>query len=139
MPKSKGRRKPRRTQPSAVQQKAAEVSPTWYMILMLSLMGIGLIVVVLDYLDVLPGGESKAYLIGGLVVLAVGFLMTLSYRSGDVSPKWYVVLMFSLMGLGIALIVLNYIDLVPGGQRSGWLYSGLGAIAAGFLMTMNYH
>jgi hypothetical protein len=49
------------------------------------------------------------------------------------------VLMFSLMGVGILLIILNYIDLVPGGQQSLWLYLGLGSIAAGFLMTMNFH
>ncbi len=55
------------------------------------------------------------------------------------SPKWYVALMFSLMAIGVLVIVLNYIDLVPGGQhRSAFLYSGLGAIAVGFIMTLNY-
>jgi hypothetical protein len=47
--------------------------------------------------------------------------------------------MFSLMAIGVLVIVLNYIDLVPGGHRSMYLYSGLGAIAIGFMMTMNYH
>jgi len=56
-----------------------------------------------------------------------------------VSPTWYAAVMFGLMAVGIIVIILNYIDLVPGGQRSIFLYSGLGAIAVGFLMTMNYH
>lgn len=62
-----------------------------------------------------------------------------AHKDTKVSPMWYVVLMFSLMAIGVLVIILNYIDLVPGGQRSMFLYSGLGAIAAGFLMTMNYH
>lgn len=61
------------------------------------------------------------------------------HHEEKVSPKWYVALMFSMMGIGVLLIILNYIDLVPGGQASLWLYSGLGAIAVGFLMTLNYH
>ena len=61
------------------------------------------------------------------------------HRDEKVSPKWYAVLMFGLMGIGVLIIILNYIDLVPGGQRSLYLYSGLGCIALGFLMTMNYH
>jgi hypothetical protein len=61
------------------------------------------------------------------------------HKDTKVSPTWYVVTMFSLMAIGVLVIVLNYIDLVPGGQRSMFLYSGLGAIAVGFLMTMNYH
>ena len=56
-----------------------------------------------------------------------------------VSPTWYVVLMFSLMAIGVITIILNYIDLVPGGQQSLFLYGGLGSIAVGFLMTMNFH
>ena len=61
------------------------------------------------------------------------------HHDEKVSPKWYVFLMFSLMAIGVIVIVLNYIDLVPGGHRSMYLYSGLGAIAIGFMMTMNYH
>ena len=47
--------------------------------------------------------------------------------------------MFLLMGIGMLVIILHYIDLVPGGQRSLFLYSGLGSIALGFMMTLNYH
>ena len=61
------------------------------------------------------------------------------HHEEKVSPKWYAVLMFSFMAIGVLVIILNYIDLVPGGQASVFLYSGLGCIAIGFLMTMNFH
>lgn len=54
------------------------------------------------------------------------------------SPRWYVVLMFSLMAVGVLVIVLNYIGLLGGQMRSLLLYTGLGAIGAGFIMTLNY-
>jgi hypothetical protein len=60
-------------------------------------------------------------------------------KEEKVSPQWYVVLMFSLMAVGVIVIMLNYLSLLPGGQRSLFLYTGLASIAAGFVMTMNYH
>ena len=62
-----------------------------------------------------------------------------THKEEKVSSPWYAAVMFGLMGLGVLLIILNYIELVPGGQASTYLYSGLGLIAIGFLMTMNYH
>ena len=62
-----------------------------------------------------------------------------THKDEKVSPAWYAALMFGLMGVGVLLIILNYIELVPGGQASTYLYSGLGLIAIGFMMTMNYH
>jgi len=59
--------------------------------------------------------------------------------SAKVSPTWYAVLMFGLMGVGVLVIILNYIGIVPGGQQSMYLYLGLAAIGAGFMMTLNYH
>ena len=47
--------------------------------------------------------------------------------------------MFTLMAIGVVVIILNYIDILPGGQQSIFLYGGLGAIGVGFIMTMNYH
>ena len=55
------------------------------------------------------------------------------------SPKWYVALMFGLMAIGAILIILNYLGAVPGGTDSIWLYSGLGAIGIGFVMTLNFY
>ncbi|GBD85606.1 putative septation inhibitor protein [bacterium BMS3Abin02] len=51
------------------------------------------------------------------------------------SPRWYVITMFALMGLGVVLVVLNYVFPLFG----GWgLWIGLVAIAGGFLMTTSY-
>lgn len=54
-----------------------------------------------------------------------------------VSPTWYIATMFSLMAAGVVIIVLNYIDLMPGDLP--WLYIGLASIAGGFVMTLNFH
>ena len=54
------------------------------------------------------------------------------------SPTWYIAIMFALMGIGVLVIVVNYIGLIPGGTESIWLLSGLGAIAVGFGMTLNF-
>lgn len=52
----------------------------------------------------------------------------------DPSPTWYVVLMFAMMALGVALVLLRYF--------LSWdnivLVLGLGFIAGGFLMTTGY-
>jgi hypothetical protein len=62
-----------------------------------------------------------------------------AHKDAKVSPAWYVFLMFGLMAVGVVVIILNYIGEVPGGQQSRYLYSGLGAIGIGFMMTLNYH
>lgn len=54
------------------------------------------------------------------------------------SPLWYVILMFGLMGVGIVLILVNYIGLLPGGTQNSYLVAGLAMIGVGFAMTMNY-
>ena len=46
--------------------------------------------------------------------------------------------MFGLMLLGAASIILNYVDVVPGGTSGIWLVGGLAAIGAGFAMTLNF-
>lgn len=48
------------------------------------------------------------------------------------SPRWYGFFVIALMGVGVAVIVLNYMDILPGGTRQLWLWTGLGLIAAGF-------
>ena len=46
--------------------------------------------------------------------------------------------MFGLMGLGVLIILANYITLLPGSPDNTWLLVGLAGIAAGFGMTLNY-
>jgi hypothetical protein len=84
MPVSKGRRNARR-RPTPPQKKADPVkakgpSPTWYIALMFGLMGLGVIVIIANYIGVLPGGTDNKYLIAGLAAIAVGFGMTLNFR-----------------------------------------------------------
>ena len=55
------------------------------------------------------------------------------------SPRWYTILMSALMIIGVLLIVLNYLTLLPGSVSRWYLWSGLGLIGVGFLMTTNYN
>ena len=55
-------------------------SPRWFGALVLALMILGVHTIVLNYVSVLPGGVSIWYLVGGLVVIFVGFLMATRYH-----------------------------------------------------------
>jgi hypothetical protein len=55
-------------------------------------------------------------------------------KAKDPSPIWYVALMAGLMVVGVLLVLLRFIFEWP----QSILLIGLGAIAAGFLMTTNY-
>lgn len=54
------------------------------------------------------------------------------------SPKWLPVLMFALFALGALTVILNYMALLPGDTKSVYLFSGLGLITAGFLVSTQY-
>jgi hypothetical protein len=60
-------------------------------------------------------------------------------QSQRVSPKWVPILMFTLLGLGVLVIVLNYVNLLPGKANNGYLLLGLGLITGGFVVATNYH
>ena len=60
-------------------------------------------------------------------------------REMKVSPPWVPVLMFVLLGLGVAVIVLNYLGVLPGDTKNWYLVLGLGLITAGFITATNYH
>ena len=55
-------------------------SPKWFVITMSSLMIIGVLLIVLNYLTLLPGSVSRWYLWSGLAFIGVGFLMTTKYN-----------------------------------------------------------
>jgi hypothetical protein len=83
MPVSKGRKKAKKRPtppPKKDPVKAKGPSPTWYVVLMFGLMAVGLIVILLNYMDVLPGGTDSKYLLAGLAGIGVGFAMTMNYR-----------------------------------------------------------
>jgi hypothetical protein len=60
-------------------------------------------------------------------------------REQKVSPPWVPVLMFGLLGIGVAVIILNYLGVLPGGTENWYLVLGLGLITAGFVTATNYH
>lgn len=55
-------------------------SPTWYPVLLLALLLIGLILIILNYASLLPGGTKPYYLVAGIVCLCAGGLMSIQYR-----------------------------------------------------------
>ncbi|HLT69145.1 MAG TPA: cell division protein CrgA [Acidimicrobiales bacterium] len=55
-------------------------SPTWVPVTMFSLLVFGLVVIFLNYLDVLPGGMSNAYLGVGLLAICGGIVTATQYR-----------------------------------------------------------
>lgn len=83
MPVSKGRKKAKRRpppppKPDPIKEKGP--SPTWYVATMFGLMAVGMVIILANYINVLPGGTSNTYLLIGLAGIAIGFAMTLDYR-----------------------------------------------------------
>ena len=85
MPVSKGRKKAKKrptppSKPAVTEEKQRGASPIWYVGVMFGLMVVGIIVILLNYIDVMPGGTSNLWLLLGLGGIGVGFAMTLNYR-----------------------------------------------------------
>lgn len=55
-------------------------SPSWYGPLLLGLLLVGLVVIILNYLQVLPGSASPWYLVTGLVTMFGAFYLATRYR-----------------------------------------------------------
>ena len=55
-------------------------SPKWYGWLIVAALGVGMLIIVLNYLAVLPGSVSSWYLISGLVVMFAGFYLATRYK-----------------------------------------------------------
>lgn len=66
-------------------------------------------------------------------------------REMKVSPTWVPVLMGVLLGLGTAVILLNYVSLLPtwgilpDDTSNVWLLVGLGFILAGIVVATQWH
>jgi len=61
-------------------------------------------------------------------------------RAVKVSPKWVPIVMFASLGLGMIIILANYVDLLPGkGPSNMYLLVGLGLITLGFVTATRYH
>lgn len=86
MPKSKGRQKAagkRRYQLEPARKQKRKESPRWYGPLILIVMGIGVVVIVANYIGLMPGTDGAAanrYLFLGLGLIGVGFVGTTFWR-----------------------------------------------------------
>ncbi len=60
--------------------KAAKVSPPWVPVLMFVLLALGVVVILLNYLGLLPGATSNWYLFVGLGFILGGILTATQYR-----------------------------------------------------------
>lgn len=93
MPKSRSRpQQKRRSYAPPPTKKKRKASPRWFGGLILGFMFAGVIIIVLNYLDVMPGftmpfvhwvisdQTNNVYLLGGLGLIAVGFLL---------ATQWY--------------------------------------------------
>ena len=79
---AKGTGSPSRYTPKT-QTVSKAPSPRWVPITMFSLWGAGLLVIVLNYMSVLPGssdGGNGWYLVGGLVAILAGIMVSTRYR-----------------------------------------------------------
>ena len=77
MPESKSKR----TRYTAPPPKKAPPSKLWVPTAMVTLLACGLIVIVTNYLNLLPGADTEnRYLLLGIVLISGGFLMATNYR-----------------------------------------------------------
>ena len=60
--------------------KEVRRSPRWYGPAILLFFVVGVLMVLLNYLSVLPGSVTVWYLVGGLGMIFIGFLMATRYR-----------------------------------------------------------
>ena len=67
----------RYTPPVPREQK---VSPKIVPILMFTLLGVGFLTILTNYVGVLPGGAKNLYLIVGLVLITAGFITATQYH-----------------------------------------------------------
>ena len=61
-------------------------------------------------------------------------------KSEKVSPRWVPIVMFASLGLGMLVILANYVSLLPGDEPSNmYLLLGLFFITVGFITATKYH
>jgi Cell division protein CrgA len=56
------------------------------------------------------------------------------------SPRWFGVSIAVVAGLGVAVIILNYLAaLLPGSPSNWWLLAGLGLVLVAVVAATQYH
>ena len=59
---------------------AEKISPIWVPVLMVTLLALGAIVIVLNYVALLPGDTNNWYLLGGLGLLLAGMVVATQWH-----------------------------------------------------------
>ena len=57
------------------------------------------------------------------------------HKTPPPSKLWVPALMFSLLGIGVALIVTNYFGMLPGGASNKFLLIGIIEVTGGFIVA----
>ena len=57
------------------------------------------------------------------------------HKTPPPSKLWVPALMFSLLGIGVALIVTNYFGMLPGGANNKFLLIGIIEVTGGFIVA----
>jgi hypothetical protein len=60
--------------------RSVKVSPKWMGLLILALLILGAFVIVFNYFDVLPASPTNWYLLGGIGLIAGGFVVATQYH-----------------------------------------------------------
>ena len=76
------------TQPGSVQSnrytppidRSQKVSPRWFGILIIAMFALGVLIVILNYAGLLPGGVNNAWLIAAIGAIFVGLLLATRYH-----------------------------------------------------------
>ncbi len=58
----------------------AKASPSWWPVLMFGLLGIGILLIIVDYAGLLPGTPNNWMLVPAMVCIAAGLFAAMSYR-----------------------------------------------------------
>jgi hypothetical protein len=77
-PEATGRRPSGRYTPPV--PKSVKRSPRWYPWVLLGLLLVGVLCIILNYIQVLPASPTNWYVVGGLVAILAAALMATSYR-----------------------------------------------------------
>lgn len=72
--KDRGRYTPKSERPTSYH------SPTYVPVLMFVFLALGVLLIIVNYLTILPGGASNLWLLAGLVLLGVGFWIATKYH-----------------------------------------------------------
>lgn len=54
------------------------------------------------------------------------------------SPRWVPAAMFGLLGIGVLMILLNYLAPIPGAPSNWYLLAGLGVVLGGIVTATQY-